>query len=270
MRQEQRDVATASRPQTVHAPRTGDPMDACCATRTQAVAVLTGRRTVVVALMAAGLAFARDPAKILAQEATPSSQPLFTGETFVGETSDPETIVAIVLGEVAGAEPRAARAYLCNGLLRTIDVWFLGEADGDQLTLAAEDGSQLSGVLNAAGIGGGATLPDGRGLLFTALPATGLAGLYTVAMLPDGRMAGESASGGTLGGALAADDVQDGERFPYDVLVTTPEGETAPLTISTATNEEAEFRTILLSDGRGQGQGKTKRTRDWTDPTPEP
>lgn len=262
MHQEQSDVATAGRAK-------GDPMDACSVSRTQSVDLQTDRRTVMVAVTAAGLAIARNSARILAQEATPPAPPL-KGETFVGETSDPETLVAIVLGGEAGAEPRQARGYLCNGLLRTIDVWLTGEAAGGQLTLAAEDGSQLTGMLNQAGIGGGASLGDGTSLVFTAQPASGLAGLYTVAILPDGRMEGASASGGTLTGALAAEEVKDGERFPYDVLVTTPEGETATIAISTATTEEGEFRTIVLPDGRGKGQGRTKRTRDWTDPDPQP
>ena len=100
------------------------------------------RRTVLRGLLAVGLITVGHPLITSAQESTPAALAPFVGETFVGRTSDPETLVAIVLGDEAGAEPRAARGYLCNGLLRTIDVWLTGEITGDQLTLTAEDGSR--------------------------------------------------------------------------------------------------------------------------------
>jgi hypothetical protein len=245
-------------------------MAACAARQTRSVDLLTDRRTAVRAVVAAGLTIVASPRNLSAQETTPSAQARFAGETFVGETSDPETLVAIVLSGAAESEPRQARGYLCNGSARTIDVWLTGEARDDLVDLAAEDGSRLAGVLNAAGIGGGATLPDGSGLVFTALPATGLAGLYTVAMRPDGTVEGGSAAGATLIGTLVDDDVATGEGYRYDVSVTTPDGRVIPMTFGAATTEEGEFRLILLADGRGEGQGKTKRTGDWVDPDVEP
>jgi len=221
-------------------------------------------------LLAVGLITVGHPLITSAQESTPAALAPFVGETFVGRTSDPETLVAIVLGDEAGAEPRAARGYLCNGLLRTIDVWLTGELVGDQLTLTAEDGSQLSGVHNAAGIGGGVTLGDGTSLLFSALPAEGIAGLYTVEMLSEGRMEGMSASGATLVGALGADEAPAGERFSYAVTLTPPTEDAIPLTITTATTEEGEFRTIILPTGEGRGQGKTRKTGNWIDPDSQP
>jgi hypothetical protein len=202
----------------------------------------------------------------LAQAATPAAMATFAGETFVGRTSDPQTLVAIVLGEAAGGEARPARGYLCNGRLRTIDVWLTGELAGDQLTLTAEDGSRLSGVRNAAGIGGGATLGDGTSLLFTALPAEGIAGLFSVEMLAEGRMAGRSASGVTLVGELTEEGAPAGGRYAYAVTLTPPTQDAVPLTITTATTEEGEFRTIILPSGEGRGQGKTRKSRDWVDP----
>ena len=245
-------------------------MDTLTAPRTRSVRLLTDRRTALRALIVAGAAIAHGPRRALAQEATLDALPLFTGETYVGETSDPETFIAVILGGEAGSEPREARGYLCNGLERTIDVWLTGEAEGDLLNLAAEDGSRLSGVLNAAGVGGGATLPGGRSLVFTALPATDLAGLYTVAILPEGRMEGGSAAGGHLTGELAEDAATSGDRYVFDVTITPPDGRVIPMTFSTATTEEGEFRQILLADGRGKGQGKSKKSRNWTDPNPTP
>lgn len=234
------------------------------------VALLTSRRAILGALAVAAVPLIRRAAPTVAQEATPAALAAFAGETFVGETSDPETLVAIVLGEEAGDAPRQARAYLCNGLARTIDVWLTGEAVADRLELTAEDGSRLTGALNEAGVGGGATLADGRSLVFTALPATGLAGLYTVTMLPEGRMEGGSAAGAELVGVLADEVAPAGEAYRYDVAVTTPEGVTAEITIRTGVAEEGAFRTIILPNGRGKGQGKTKRTGDWVDPDIDP
>lgn len=204
-----------------------------------------------------------------AEEGTPAPDAPFMGEAFVGETSDPETLVAIVLGEEeAGVRP--ARGYLCNGLLRTVDVWLIGEADGVYLSLAAEDGSQLAGILNPAGIGGAVTLGSGENLLFTAPPATGAAGPYTVEMVEGGRLEGSSATGATLIGALQGDGADDSGRFRYDVNVSLLAGGAATLTISTGTTEEGTFRAIVLPSGEGQGQGESKRTRDWIDPEPQP
>jgi len=233
---------------------------------------LTDRRSLLRALVAAGLVLPLHPHRASAQDGTPAALTRFAGQTFVGETSDPETLVAIVLEEVAEGEPRPARGYLCNGLARTIDVWLTGEMAGDHLTLAAEDGSQLSGVHNAAGIGGGATLGDGTSLLFTALPATGIAGFYTVELVADGTMRGNSASGGQLTGTLADQGTPVAERFAYAVTLTPPTQDAVPLsmTIRTATTEEGEFRIIFLANGQGRGQGKTKRSRNWTDPDPTP
>jgi hypothetical protein len=79
------------------------------------------------------------PLSTVAQEATPAATPTpFTGETFVGETSDPDTFVAVVVADGDGGDTaRQARAYLCNAT--TIDVWLIGVVAGDQLDLSSED-----------------------------------------------------------------------------------------------------------------------------------
>jgi hypothetical protein len=228
------------------------------------------RRTVLRAFVASGLIAAGHPVVSRAQEGTPAALALFVGETFVGETSDRETLVAIVLGDETGGEPRPARGYLCNGQLRTIDIWLTGELAGDQLTLTAEDGSRLSGVRNAAGIAGGATLGDGTSLLFTALPAQGIAGLYTVEMLSEGRMAGRSASGATLVGALAEDEAPEAGEYPFVVTLTPPTQDAIPLTLTTMTTDEGEFRIILLPTGRAVARAKPARAETGSIPTPSP
>jgi hypothetical protein len=242
---------------------------ACVMRRSRSRPFQTDRRTVLGVLVATGLLTTFHPRRAGAQ-ATPDALARVSGETFVGETSDPETFVAIVVEEETGGESRPARGYLCNGLQRSIDVWLTGELTGDQLSLDGEDGSQLSGVRNAAGIGGGATLGDGTSLLFTALPAEGIAGLFSVEMLAEGRMAGRSASGVTLVGELTEEGAPAGGRYAYAVTLTPPTQDAVPLTITTGTTEEGEFRTIILPSGEGRGQGKTRKSRDWIDPDTQP
>jgi hypothetical protein len=107
-------------------------------------------------------------------------------------------------------------------------------------------------------------------LLFTALPAEGIAGLYTAQMLSEGRMDGSSASGATLVGELTADGAPEAGRYAYAVTLTPPTQDAVPLTITTATTEEGEFRTIILPTGEGRGQGKTRKSRNWIDPDIQP
>src|SRR3712207_4994666 len=117
------------------------------ATRSPSHPPPTDRRTLLRAL-AAGLLAIHPSTSTLAQHGTPGPTSLFTGATFVGETSYPRTFVAVVVGEETALDPRWARAYLCNGRERTIDVWLSGEASDGSLTLTAEDGSRLTGTFN--------------------------------------------------------------------------------------------------------------------------
>jgi hypothetical protein len=89
-------------------------------------------------------------------------------------------------------------------------------------------------------------------------------------MLPEGRMAGRSASGATLVGALAEDEAPEGGEYPYAVTLTQPTQDAIPLTLTTMTTDEGEFRIILLPTGEGRGQGKTRKSRNWIDPEPQP
>jgi hypothetical protein len=227
------------------------------------------RRRLNLALLAAALGVARPSSRAMAQPATPTA--IFEGATFVGETSEPDIFVAVVLGGQAGEASRPARAYLCDGVDLSVDAWLVGELVGESLELAAEDGSRLTGVANAAGVGGGATLGDGRSVVFTALPATGMAGLYTVTRLADGRMEGISATGARLVGTVSEGSGAGTEAVPYELEITTPAGEVFTLSVWSGSTEEAELRTILLADGRQRGRGKTKPgSNDWIDPDPLP
>jgi hypothetical protein len=107
-------------------------------------------------------------------------------------------------------------------------------------------------------------------LLFTALPAEGIAGLYTVQILAEGRMEGSAASGATLVGELTGDGTPEAGRYAYAVTLTPPTQDAVPLAITTATTEDGEFRTVILATGEGRGQGKTRKSRNWIDPDTQP
>jgi hypothetical protein len=83
-------------------------------------------------------------------------------------------------------------------------------------------------------------------------------------------MAGRSASGATLVGALAEDEAPEAGEYPFVVTLTPPTQDAIPLTLTTMTTDEGEFRIILLPTGEGRGQGKTRKSRNWIDPDPQP
>lgn len=249
---------------------------------------LFDRRTALGALVGMGLVLTQRPRPILARETT-GAPPLLVGETFVGQTDDPTTFIAIVLGESTEDDTQLAWAYLCDGLGHSVDAWFAGDVVNDQLALTADGGSRLFATRNAAGMGGGATLGDGRSLTFTVQHATDCAGLYSVDLLPGGRIAGTSAAQGALQGELlpprttgeylptlespsegqilgspAIQAAQD--EFWYSVRVITPEGRVVPMKVRTATAEEGVFSVILLASGQGRGQGTATATGAWIDP----
>jgi hypothetical protein len=212
-----------------------------------------------------------------AQEATPAATPAgtappFMGETYVGETSDPDTFVAVVVAEAEDGEERQTRAYLCNAT--TIDVWLMGTLTEDRLDLQSEDGARLEAALGEAGVEGTATLADGTSLTFTTQPATGIAGLYTVTIGDDGQLAGISATGGQLDGQVetGAGTPEAAGASPTAGLrlvmrMTSPDGGTAELEAQATVADEGSFRLIVLEDGRGRGRGKTKDGSGFIDPT---
>src|SRR5215204_2359841 len=98
---------------------------------------------------------------------------------FAGEVSDANAFVALVAGEPQdGEEAREVRAYLCDG--REINEWFRGTAEGNKLDLASEAST------------GTITLDDSESFIFTADPATGVAGLYEVVLSDNGQLLGTS------------------------------------------------------------------------------
>jgi hypothetical protein len=124
--------------------------------------------------------------------------------SFVGETSDPVTSVAVVAAEPAqGEESREVRALIYGERENPINEWFVGAATGNNLDLTSEGGAQLEGELTSEGTAGTITLTDGTSVPFDTVPATGVAGLYNVTISPDGLADGTSEDGARLEGQLA-------------------------------------------------------------------
>jgi hypothetical protein len=212
--------------------------------------------------MVAGLGLGR--VTVAAQAGTPAADAPFMGETFVGETSDPATFVAVVVAEAEGdGGERQARAYLCNAA--EIDVWLMGTLSGEQLALQAEDGARLEGTLAEERVAGTVTLAEDTPVSFVAEPATGIAGLYTVTIEDDGRLRGVSATGGPLEGRVETAEDTPGATPTAGVrlvmTVTAPEGETAELqaaVVPATMVESGTARLIVREDGQLRG----KRTKD--------
>jgi hypothetical protein len=185
------------------------------------------------------------------QEATPAAAP-FAGETFLGETSDPETIVALVVAEPTADGQREARAYVCDG--KTINGWFdQGEVDDDAIALTSPDGGRLEGTFSPERITGTITLGTDEPLTFEATPATGPGGLYSHTVRPDGSFSGTSATGNRVEGEVALEPRADGNHQTVVVIIL-PNGDRVTFDKVHSTSLVAgEHRMIVIPDGRIRG-----------------
>lgn len=84
-------------------------------------------------------------------------------------------MVAAGSQEEGGGGEQEVKAYVCDG--RTINEWFTGTANGNELDHSSEDGSRLEDNLTPDISTGTNTLADGRSFLFVAKLASGVAGL---------------------------------------------------------------------------------------------
>jgi hypothetical protein len=229
------------------------------------------RRTVVLGLLGGGLTLTAvgvsrlvPVASARQADATPApfSDQVFAGAGFVGEAQNVpagKAFVGVVVAEAEpGAETREARALIygenANGILE----WFPGSVSGDQLDLVSENGARLTGEMTADGVTGKITLADGATVDFDLVPATGVAGLYTVTMLPGGRAEGTSERGATLTGQLTLGS-PDEEHGRFAGTFTAPDGEDTtsfdiPAYAPPGTGPNS--RLVVLADGQFRGGAK--------------
>jgi hypothetical protein len=196
-----------------------------------------------------------------AQGASPAVDSL-TGTTYVGATSNPDLFVAVVLGDDG-----EARAYLCDNT--GVSEWFTGTTDGATLDLASAPGGGLAAAIEASGVSGSATLADGTAVTFDAVPAQGVAGLYTSSISEDRRVLGSSSSGATLDGVIADAPLTGGDTsvFPLLGFLTPPDGVPVGFVVTlTGPDVPDQTRSIVLNDGQQRGRS-IKPGRVWvTDP----
>jgi hypothetical protein len=182
--------------------------------------------------------------------------------SFVGEIPniaegdvDNDAFVAVVATS-AQEGAREVRAYLCSG--GAINEWFMGSAEGNELDLTSEGGAQLEANLTPGTATGTITLDDGTSSTFTADLAKGIAGLYNVDLLGDGRVIGTSETGNQLEGEVADEQGENG-LYPITGNISVPDGQTQNIEAFAAGTEPAETRWVVLPNGQIKG-GKTKGT----------
>ena len=170
---------------------------------------------------------------------------------FVGATSDPDTLVAIVVDEAEqGEDQRTVKAYLGDGYI--IDEWFTDTVTGDSFDLTSDGGARLMGQLSSDAASGTATLSNRASVSFEATPATGVAGLYNVSVYNDGQMSGTSERGGQLEGQIGNTPRPDG-LYPVSGTITSPDDRSQNFEAVCGTNRAADIRIIALASGQMRG-----------------
>lgn len=208
--------------------------------------------------------------------------------SFVGQTSDPETSIAVVAAKPAqGEDTREVRALIygttdnpveADGTITAINEWFVGSATGNNLDLSSEGGAQLEGKLTSDGANGTITLPDGTSVPFDTVPATGVAGFYNVTISPEGQVDGTSESGVRLDGQLKEEQANQipGETREHGIVpltgtVTPPDGqpqdfEVTFLAAPPVGEESIQARFIISNDGTIRGGAKKGSGSQFTCP----
>ena len=104
------------------------------------------------------------------------------------------------------------------------------------------------------------SLPDDVIIPIDAVPISEIAGLYTMTVAPDGRVAGSSERGVELAGHVTPEPNDDGS-YPLSGTLTPPDGPPRPFEIVFFTEELGvgpPSRLIVLDDGRMLGGAKRK------------
>jgi hypothetical protein len=182
-------------------------------------------------------------------------------------TSNPDLFVAIVIDDEA-----QARAYLCDGT--DTSEWLSGSADNATVQLTSSTGADVDATRTASGVTGTATLADGSSVTFDAEPAHGVAGLYTSVIAADRRVRGDSSTGSTLEGIVAAQRLvgNSGEPvYPLAGFLTPADGQPVVFAVTLAgADVPDETRSIVLNDGQQRGRSRNPG-RVWvTDPMAVP
>lgn len=174
--------------------------------------------------------------------AHPDPAGVASGE-FVGviEPSD-DHLDAILVAVVAdppsqGAEERRVRVYYCDGQRR--HGWFDGAGGDERFAIAAETGAAVDGTVGEDEVAGTLTLADGTQHAFTAVPATGAAGLYHV-FADEEILFGVSTRGVGLNARIAGDTVE--------MAYLLPDGDLLSASLPVLATGTGTFRLIVGND----------------------
>lgn len=190
-----------------------------------------------------------------------------TTGTFIGLVADPAVSVAIVARPAApGEADREVRAVVYGEPEDSIKEFFDGAATGDELNLASDTGSTLTGRVTAGAASGTVTLADGRKIDFKAVPATGAAGWYSIRDAANSQVTGMSVDGGATRVEGTFDPAITGPGTYKFVGTVVPVGG-APTPIAgtftvadAATPQAANIALIVAQDGTVRGGTKKRPT----------
>jgi hypothetical protein len=158
------------------------------------------------------------------------------------------------------ARERVVQVYVCDG--GRISRWLPGRApaDANRFSVAWRGRGRARVELAGAAARGTVSLPGRRVLRFEAARARGVAGLYFVASLPDGRIRGQSAQGARLEGRVTRQLVANarGQRLYLATgRLAAPGGEArrfrAPWPARPSRSPGTILRVVVLASGEVKG-----------------
>jgi hypothetical protein len=185
------------------------------------------------------------------------------GVAYVGATSDPATLIAIVLADDA---PGEAVAFLCDG--QSLGLWFTGRVRAGMFTLTARAPARrasaakgprvaaveptLTGQFDLYGLTGEITFQDRLLPFRTGGPAGGIAGLYVAKRDANGVVRGHGSTGATLSAQQTA---APGGEAPYHITGTLvlADGAHHQVVIPAWSDVPATMRWIILPGGEVHG-----------------
>ena len=141
------------------------------------------------------------------------------------------------------------RAYACDG--DSTALWWTGDSSSGSFEATSSDGGATLSAKIGNTIEGTVTFKDGKSIEFSAKPTTGAQGLYSVELLPDGKMSGTSLGGNTFAGqfdfkgnTLAGEvTLPVGKKIKIDASQSKTGGTTAP----------GSYLAVLDADGHAKG-----------------
>ena len=166
--------------------------------------------------------------------------------SFVGKLTGTNTLIAIVASDLKpGAAGRTVSLYFCDDT--KVFEWFKGEFKGNTISLdSVSKDAHVQVTLRASGSSGKVDLPGLGKRSFTVKAAQGVSGLYLGSVSADGVVAGRSATGARIEGAIEGDRGVTGQLIPA-------QGNPVPFTFAGTDLKSVDFRLIVHPSGESRG-----------------